>query len=228
MGEERRRQNRFDVNLSAFIEDIETGEQTEIRFQNLSRAGAYFLCRLEMAPGDWVVMQLGDGLLVSGKVIRAEQLFEDQFGITIRFEQNGDGEEDGDAGDDEMLRDFYQLELRELNGEAFGYYPRLKRVLGYVEAHLTESITLEAVAAVAAMEKTYFSSFFHQKIGVTFSVWLQYKRIKRALELLRARNWSITEIAYAVGFNELSTFQKAFKRWTNLTPTDFKKITRPS
>lgn len=228
MEDERRKHDRFDVNLSAQIEDVETGERTEIRFQNLSKSGGYFLAGIAMLPGDQVMMQLGDGLIVAGRVVSMEQLFEDRFGISIRFTQNETSKLAEEIESEGLLRDFYQLELRELNGEAFRYYPRLKRVLDYVEAHLTEPITLEDAAAVAAMEKTYFSSYFHQKVGVTFSVWLQYGRIKRALELLRARNRSVTEIAFAVGFNELSTFQKAFKRWTNLTPSDFKKITRPS
>jgi AraC-like DNA-binding protein len=35
-------------------------------------------------------------------------------------------------------------------------------------------------------------------------------------------------VAFSVGFNELSTFQKAFKRWTNLTPREFKRLARPA
>ncbi len=80
---------------------------------------------------------------------------------------------------------------------------------------------------MAAIRKTYFSSYFRQRTGVTFCVCLQYERIQGALELLRALNWSITEIAYIVGFNEPSTFQKAFKRWTNLTPRDFETSPGP-
>jgi AraC-like DNA-binding protein len=228
MGNERRRADRFDVNLQAFIEDIETGEQTEIRFQNLSKSGAYFLTEFHIIPGDWVVIQLGDGLVVTGQVTRSDQLFQNQFGVSIRFAQHTGAETDDEIGVGGVLGDFYQLELREINEEAFSYYPRLNRVRTYVQANLSEPVTLEAAAEVAAMEKTYFSYFFHQKVGITFSVWLQYVRIKQALELLRARNRTITEVAFAVGFNELSTFQKAFKRWTSLTPRDFKKIARPS
>jgi len=228
MGEERRRAVRFDVNLPAYIEDIETGEQTEIRFQNLSKTGASFLTEFHIIAGDWVVIQLGDGLIVTGRVVRSAQLFPDQFSVSIRFAQQ-DGDHAGHQLDGcHLLGDIYQLELREINEEAFSYYPRLKRVREFVAASYCEPISLEEVAEIATMEKTYFSHFFHQKIGVTFSVWLQYVRIKKALELLKTRDRTITEVAFEVGFNELSTFQKAFKRWTSLTPRDFKKITRPS
>ena len=225
MGGERRKHARVDVNVPAFIEDVETGRQTEIRFQELSKSGACFLCEFELVPGDWVVLQLGDGLVVTGRVMRVEPLFEDRYGVSIRFAQSNAVDETNETL---VPGDSYQLELKELNEEAFNYYPRLKRVQEFVEESYCEPLTLEDVAEVAAMEKTYFSSFFHQKIGVTFRVWLQYVRIKKALELLSTRDQSITDVAFAVGFGELSTFQKAFKRWTNLTPRDFKKINRPS
>ena len=228
MGNERRKADRFDVNLKAYIQDIETGEQTEIRFQNLSKEGAYFLTEFHIIPGDWVVIQMGDGLVATGQVTRSEQLFQSQFGVSIRFAQNDGAGHSGDFDGSRLVGDIYQLELREINEEAFNYYPRLKRVRDFVEANLSEPISLEEISEVAAMEKTYFSYFFHQKVGVTFSVWLQYVRIRKALELLRARERTITEVAFAVGFNELSTFQKAFKRWTSLTPRDFKRITKPS
>jgi AraC-like DNA-binding protein len=53
-------------------------------------------------------------------------------------------------------------------------------------------------------------------------------RIDKALEMIGSKDHSITDVAFAVGFNELSTFQKAFKHWTNLTPSDFKRLARPS
>jgi AraC-like DNA-binding protein len=78
------------------------------------------------------------------------------------------------------------------------------------------------------MESTYFSDFFHKKAGLTFSTWLQFLRIGKALELLRRENCSITEVASGSGFNDLSTFQKAFRKWTSLTPSEFKSIVRPA
>ena len=86
---------------------------------------------------------------------------------------------------------------------------------------------MEKAAGQAAMEKTYFSFFFRKKVGVTFSSWLQYLRVAKAMSMMEEMDYSITEVAYAVGFQELSTFQKAFKKWTHLTPREFKKLARP-
>ncbi|MDA2939275.1 AraC family transcriptional regulator, partial [Acidobacteria bacterium AH-259-A15] len=87
---------------------------------------------------------------------------------------------------------------------------------------------LKEAAQIAGLEKKYFSVFFHEKVGMTFTGWLAHVRVARAMELIKTRNYSITEVAYAVGFGDLRTFQRAFKKCTTLTPREFKNSVRPS
>ncbi len=75
------------------------------------------------------MMQLGDRLIVTGLVIRAEQLHEHRFGISMRFVQNEPNELAKEIEGEGFLRDVYQLELCELNVEALRYGTRLTRVL---------------------------------------------------------------------------------------------------
>ncbi len=206
-----------------------------VNLRNISKSGAFFVTDQKLVLGEPVEIKLGDGLRVTGNVVRSRLLFGDRYSIAVRFDSvpgkgNGDDKGDGiarrrDAG---LVGEIYELELKECNEEAFEYYPRLKRVRDFVEKNVDDSISLAQAAEIAAMEKTYFSSFFHEKVGVTFRAWLQYLRIARALEMMSEQDHSITEVAFAVGFNELSTFQKAFKRWTSLTPRDFKRLARPA
>jgi len=233
-GRDRRKHPRYDLNLDAVVVRQDGATEFTARFQNFSRGGAYFISQNRLAPGDLLEIRMGDGLTITGEVLRVEQLFDEYLGFAVRFSS----QEESFAVSDEalerrnqshgVLSELFQLELRTLNERAFDYYPRLDRVRTFVEENLTEPLTLEDAANVAAMERTYFSYFFRQKLGVTFSAWLQYLRVSRALDLIRSRDHSITEVAFAVGFNELGTFQKAFKRWTSLTPRDFKKLARPA
>ncbi len=231
---DRRKHPRYDFNFEATVNETKGDSEFPARFQNFSRGGAYFIGKQALSAGDNVEIRMGDGLLITGEVLRVEQLFDDHFGFAVKFTTTEDSFNGSDESLDRpsdtngVLAELFQLELRTLNERAFAYYPRLERVRAYVEDNLTEEITLEDAANVAAMERTYFSYFFRQKLGVTFSAWLQYLRVSRALVLIRSRDHSITEVAFAVGFNELSTFQKAFKRWTSLTPRDFKKLARPA
>ena len=114
-------------------------------------------------------------------------------------------------------------ELNGTNGAVFNYYPRLKRLLEYVEQSYSEPIPLEKAASIAALESSYFSSYFHAKVGITFTDWLRQIRVKKAMELIKASDFSITEVAYEVGFRDLRAFERAFKKHTQMTPMQFKK-----
>jgi two-component system response regulator YesN len=111
---------------------------------------------------------------------------------------------------------------------AFSYYHRLHRVQEHVEGHLGEPLTLSDAAAVARLEKTYFSSFFHEKVGVCFRDWLTYVRIHHAMELIAAHNTPIRTVGEAVGYGEVRTFQRAFRRCVGLNPSAFRGFVRPS
>lgn len=114
-----------------------------------------------------------------------------------------------------------------INERAFSYYSRLGRVKEYVENNLLGDLSLGSVAAVAGMERRYFSRFFRQKTGVRFSAWVASLRVQRAMELMRSANRSITRVAYSVGFRDVRTFERAFKRGTMMTPSAFRKSVRP-
>lgn len=115
-----------------------------------------------------------------------------------------------------------------INKEAFSYYSRLGRVHDYVLRNYSDRISLSDAASVAAMQEKYFSSFFHLKTGVCFSEWLSYVRVSHAKRLMRSANRSITDVAFEVGFQNLRTFERTFKRHTGNTPQAFKNAVRPS
>lgn len=119
------------------------------------------------------------------------------------------------------------FEHEKINHQAFCYYPRLGRVKHYVDLHFDERLNLEAIAAIAGLERTYFSRFFHQKTGVCFRDWLSWVRVNHAMELMAFDDRPITEIALEVGFQDLRTFERAVEKCTGHTPRSVKKGLRP-
>ena len=113
------------------------------------------------------------------------------------------------------------------NPTAFTYYARLERVKRYVETHLSGDLSVAKVSAIAGMERTYFSNFFHDKTGVRYRDWLASLRIERAKQMLRSANHSIARVATSVGFGSLRSFERTFKRYTGVTPNAFKRTVRP-
>ncbi len=118
-------------------------------------------------------------------------------------------------------------EFEVTNGAAFNYYPRLKRLHQCVDQSYSEPISLKKAAEIAALESSYFSSYFRAKVGITFTDWLRRVRIRKAMKLMKGSDLSITEVACEVGFGDLRTFERAFKQYTRRTPREFKKSVAP-
>ncbi|HLX07500.1 MAG TPA: AraC family transcriptional regulator [Thermoanaerobaculia bacterium] len=126
---------------------------------------------------------------------------------------------------------FVSLDLsskaQEINWRSFEYYPPLDRIKRYTEEHYPEEIPLPCAAEVAGMEATYFSAFFRKKVGIRYTDWLSCLRISHAIRMIESRDQPIAEVAMAVGFSDLRTFQRAFKRITSMTAREYKEKVRP-
>lgn len=109
----------------------------------------------------------------------------------------------------------------------FSYYPPLQRVREYVEKNLSEPISLREAAGAAGLEEKYFSAFFHRKTGICFRDWLAGRRVDRAIEILTQQDDTITSVGSSVGFQDLRTFERTFKRVKGLTPREFKRSVAP-
>ncbi len=113
-----------------------------------------------------------------------------------------------------------------LNEAAFFFCPRLANVKRYVDEHDSEPLTLGQAAHIAGMERTYFSKYFHERTGVCFKDWIAFERIKRAVLMLTNHDHNITDLAFAVGFQDLRTFERAFKKFVGITPRECRGIVR--
>jgi two-component system response regulator YesN len=114
----------------------------------------------------------------------------------------------------------------EVNWRSFEYYPALARVRRFIEESYDGDLSLPVIARVAGMEASYFSVFFHRKIGVRLTDWIWHVRISMAQRILSSTNQPISVTAYSVGFADLRTFERAFKRLTKMTAREFKRRVR--
>lgn len=114
-----------------------------------------------------------------------------------------------------------------VRADPFSYYERLQRVERYVHENYCEDLSLRQVARVARLEEKYFSAYFHAKTGLCFKEWLTRVRLQKAMELMSRSDQTITSVGFAVGFRDLRTFERAFKKYASMTPFEFKKSVRP-
>lgn len=99
---------------------------------------------------------------------------------------------------------------------------RLDKVYQYIRDNFTEPIMLEDAASVASMTPTAFCKFFKNKTQKTFSNFVNEIRIGYACKLLWNDDLTISQICYKCGFNNLTNFNKNFKRYTGMVPTVYK------
>jgi AraC-like DNA-binding protein len=95
---------------------------------------------------------------------------------------------------------------------------RLKRVLQYVDDHLTAKITLQDLAKVAGLSRMHFAAQFRAAVGMRPHQYLLKRRIERAETLLKQAEISLVEVALTVGFQTQAHFTTVFKRFAGDTP----------
>ena len=99
---------------------------------------------------------------------------------------------------------------------------KLKTVLKYVEEHYNEPITIEEMAVLSYYSKSHFMKFFKSHMGMGFIEYLNDYRLTIAARLLNTRDDSILEIASMTGFDNLSYFNRLFKRKFHDTPGHYR------
>jgi AraC family transcriptional regulator len=100
---------------------------------------------------------------------------------------------------------------------------QLRRVAQHVLAHLDRPISLSELAELVRLSRFHFCTAFRRATGKTPCDWVTSARIARAIELLEAREMSITEIALEVGYETPSSFTARFRQRTGLTPSEFRR-----
>ena len=98
----------------------------------------------------------------------------------------------------------------------------------YVAAHFDAPIALEEAAALCRLGPTQFCRLFRQEHGISFGQHLVRYRLEQARQQLSGPGALVKEVAYAVGFNDLSYFTRAFKRRLGVCPSEYQAGARLS
>lgn len=111
-----------------------------------------------------------------------------------------------------------QIHIQEQNAEP----AVIVRAKEYIRANQAEELSLGQVAKAVSMSTFYFCKMFKKVTGINFTDYLSRVRVEKAKNLLLNPNLRVSEIAYEVGFQSLTHFNRVFKRILGQSPTIYR------
>ena len=119
-------------------------------------------------------------------------------------------------------RNFRTLSDASYNKETLSYGRRIEKIMEHVNNNFAQNITLSDAAKIAGITEVSLSRFFRLRTGKTFVDTLNDIRLGHASRMLIETTHSINEIAYKCGFNNMSNFNRIFKKKKDSTPKEFR------
>lgn len=111
-----------------------------------------------------------------------------------------------------------QIAVQQANGEP----PVIARARKFIEEHHTENLSLGQVAAEVHTSIFYFCKLFKKTTGINFTEHVSRVRTEKAKNLLLNPNLRVSEIAFEVGFQSLTHFNRVFKKVVGESPTEYR------
>lgn len=120
-----------------------------------------------------------------------------------------------------------ELYLRYLSGSVKSRGDFLvDKALAYLEEHYHENPSLEQVSSSLYISANYFSALFSDKMGVNFRTYLLNRKMEEAKRLLKESDEKIADIAYQLGYEDISHFNRAFRNSVGCSPSHYRRISR--
>ena len=98
----------------------------------------------------------------------------------------------------------------------------IENALSFIEENLDQPITLAEISNKCCMSRYHFTRAFKKAVGQSFKEYHNRRRIEEAQMLLVSGHHRVTEVCYEVGYNDLSYFNRLFRRYAGLSPSSYR------
>ena len=100
---------------------------------------------------------------------------------------------------------------------------KINKVKRFIERNYDKNISLKAASKVACLSPKYLSRIFKENTGMGFNEYKLSIKTERAKKLLKNTGYNINQIAFKLGYMNPESFLRLFKKFTGLTPTEYRK-----
>ncbi|MGT2906249.1 helix-turn-helix domain-containing protein [Streptococcus dentiloxodontae] len=186
-----------------------TIDQTSLRYlQPLQNSNYKFVQRIQ--PGDEGYKDIKNSLMEIFKLIRNQGR---HFELLLKSK----------LFDFLYLLYYHHKVERKLTDDLYRKNERIRELIDYIHKHYAEVLSIDKLAELMGYSKTHFMTVFKQHTGTSCTEFIIQARLNAACEELQNTIKPILEIATDVGFNNLSNFNRQFKRYYNMTPSQYRK-----
>ena len=121
----------------------------------------------------------------------------------------------------ERYRQFLQVIVRNHSKQQNKYIASAKE---YIQSHYSDStLSLDSAAQQIGIHPNYLSRLFKEVLGINFVEYLNKQRIERAKTLLETTRMTVKDIGFEVGFNSVQNYLRVFKKYEQITPTQYRE-----
>ncbi|WP_273323789.1 response regulator transcription factor [Vallitalea guaymasensis] len=124
----------------------------------------------------------------------------------------------------ETLKDLFTYIIDKLNEKETSTSPVVYQVLKYIHKNYSKELSLKTLSFQFNINTTYLGQLFKKETGISFPNYLNNYRIDRAKEYLLESNLKTAQIAKKVGYMDPNYFYRIFKKYTGVSPTDYKSL----
>ncbi|MFB9328231.1 AraC family ligand binding domain-containing protein [Paenibacillus aurantiacus] len=100
----------------------------------------------------------------------------------------------------------------------------IRQAVEWIGHHYSQRITVEEIARKIGLNRTYLSSLFQERLGMSLQGYLLHVRMKQAAELLRQPELSVSDVSRSVGYLDPFLFSKMFKKTVGQSPSQYRKL----
>ena len=104
---------------------------------------------------------------------------------------------------------------------------KLELIIDFINKNFKSDISREGLAEAVDVSPNYLSSLFNQFMGIRIDEYINKLRIEEAAQQLKQTNSNIIDVAFSVGFESIPTFNRAFKKIYEVTPSKFRDKYKP-
>jgi YesN/AraC family two-component response regulator len=107
-----------------------------------------------------------------------------------------------------------------------GYSPPVQKTVVYIDAHLSDNLTLSTLADTLSISSSYLSTLFKKETGQTLTAYINTRRIRQAKHLLETTKLQIQTVAQHCGIMDVQYFSKLFKNMVGVSPKRYRQTLR--